>query len=337
MRIFLANAGAQRGALILQRGDRLVLEATLSVDPERVELGIDGPIEERTDLPQTLLHYVARTREPVVLADAMSDPRFAVDPVLSALQPKSILCIPLLHQGRLTGMIYLEHSAARGVFTSARVELLGLLASQTAIALENAALLASVEAATTDVRRANERLEEDVARRTVELREANQGLSAANERLQVELVERARAEQERAELQEQIILAQKDRMAEMSTPFLPITDEITVMPLIGTLDSSRAAQVLEVALHGAQSCRARFVILDITGIKHADSQVANILIQTAMALRLLGTEAILSGIRPEIAHVLVTLGIGLGTLTTRGTLQSAVAYALARAATRVSR
>lgn len=332
LRIVLTNAGAQRGALILHRGDQLVLEATLSVDPERVELGIHGSIEDRADLPQTILHYVSRTREHVVLADAMSDTRFASDPVISALQPKSILCMPLLHQGRLTGMIYLEHSAVRDVFTPARVEVLGLLSSQTAIALENAALLASVEAATIEVRRTNEKLEGDVARRTAELRDANQELSGANERLQVELTERTRAEQERAALQEQIIAAQERRMAEMSTPFLPITDQIMVMPLIGTLDSSRAEQVLEVALHGAQSRRAKVVILDITGIKDADGQVADTLIRTASALRLLGTEAILTGLRPEIARALVTLGIDLDTLTTRGTLQSAVAYALNQAA-----
>lgn len=332
MHIVLTNAGAQRGALILNRDNKLVLEATLSVDPERVELGIHADIAGRADLPQTLLHYVARTREPVVLADALTDARFASDPAIAGRDPKSVLCMPLLHQGRLTGMIYLEHSAMRGVFTASRVELLGLLASQTAIALENAALLASVEAVSSEVRRTNEQLEGDVARRTAELREANQELSGANERLQIELAERARAEQEREELQLQIITAQESRMAEMSTPFLPITDEIMVMPLIGTLDTRRAAQVLEVALQGAQSRRAKLVILDITGVKHADTQVVDTLLRTANALRLLGAEAILTGLSPEVAQTLANLGIDLGKLTTRGTLQSAVGYALARVA-----
>ncbi|HZF54169.1 MAG TPA: AAA family ATPase [Polyangiaceae bacterium] len=332
MRIVLMNSGAERGALILHRNDHLVLEATLSVNPERVEVGINGPLEDRADLPQTLLHYVARTREHIVLADAMSDARFASDPAITALQPKSVLCMPLLHQGRLTGMIYLEHRAVRDVFTAAHVELLGLLASQTAIAIENASLLANVEAVTAEVRHTNERLEGEVARRTTELREANQGLSAANERLQVELAERARAEQERAALQEQIIATQESRMAEMSTPFLPITDQIMVMPLIGTLDSRRATQILEVALRGAQSRRAKMVILDITGVKQADAQVADTIIRTASALRLLGSKAILTGLRPEVAQTLVNLGIDLGMLTTHGTLQSAVRYALAEVA-----
>jgi GAF domain-containing protein len=332
MRIVLTNAGAERGALILHRNDHLILEATLSVNPERVEVGINGPLEDRADLPQALLHYVARTREHVVLADAMSDARFASDPAMAALQPKSVLCMPLLHQGRLTGMIYLEHRAVRDVFTAAHVELLGLLASQTAIAIENASLLASVEAVTAEVRHTNEKLEREVARRTAELRDANQGLCAANERLQVELAERARAEQERAALQEQIIATQESRMAEMSTPFLPITDQIMVMPIIGTLDSRRATQVLEVALHGAQSRRAKMVILDITGVKQADAQVADTIIRTASALRLLGSKAILTGLRPEVAQTLVNLGIDLGALTTHGTLQSAVRYALAQVA-----
>jgi rsbT co-antagonist protein RsbR len=105
-----------------------------------------------------------------------------------------------------------------------------------------------------------------------------------------------------------------------------------VMPLIGTLDSRRATQILEVALRGAQSRRAKMVILDITGVKQADAQVADTIIRTASALRLLGSKAILTGLRPEVAQTLVNLGIDLGVLTTHGTLQSAVRYALAEVA-----
>jgi anti-anti-sigma regulatory factor len=240
--------------------------------------------------------------------------------------------MPLLHQGRLTGLLYLEHRAAPDVFDPGRVALLGLLSAQTAIALENALLLASVEAATLQVRRANEQLEQDVARRTEELSHANAELARTNQQLSIELGERARAEKERALLQAQVIAVQQERMAEMATPLIPITDDIVVMPLIGTLDSERANQMLEVALSGTQRHRARVVILDITGIKHADTHVAEMLLRTAQALRLLGAEAVLSGMRPEIAKAFIALGVELGAVTTQGTLQSAIAHALRRTA-----
>jgi anti-anti-sigma regulatory factor len=114
----------------------------------------------------------------------------------------------------------------------------------------------------------------------------------------------------------------------MSTPLIPITEQIMIMPLIGTMDTQRAQLVLETALAGAQSNRAQVVIIDITGMRHVDTNVASTLINTAKALRLLGAQAILTGIRAEIAQTLVSLGIDLGTIVTRGTLQSGIAYAL---------
>jgi anti-anti-sigma factor len=104
-----------------------------------------------------------------------------------------------------------------------------------------------------------------------------------------------------------------------------------VMPLIGTLDAARAAQVLEVVLEGAQRHQARVVILDITGMKHIDTYVAGTLLGAANALRLLGTEAVLTGIRSEVAQTLVRLDIDMSSIVTLGTLQSGIAYALHRA------
>jgi anti-anti-sigma regulatory factor len=153
-------------------------------------------------------------------------------------------------------------------------------------------------------------------------------LSAAYERLKLELDQREQAERERAVLQEQMLEAQRARLAEMSTPLIPLTDRITVMPLIGSIDSERAAQVLEMALSGAQRHRACVVILDITGIKQIDTYVIRTLLATTAALRLLGTQAVLTGIRPEVAQAMVGLGADLGGITTKGTLQSGIAYAL---------
>jgi rsbT co-antagonist protein RsbR len=118
-------------------------------------------------------------------------------------------------------------------------------------------------------------------------------------------------------------------MQAMSTPLIPITDHIMVMPLIGILDEERAQQVLSVALAGAQDSRARVVIIDITGMKHVDTSVASTLINTAKALRLLGAHTVLTGIRADMAQTLVRLGVDLGDVVTRSTLQSAIAHALA--------
>jgi anti-anti-sigma regulatory factor len=102
------------------------------------------------------------------------------------------------------------------------------------------------------------------------------------------------------------------------------------MPLIGTVDQERAQQVLSAALEGVQRHRAQVLILDITGIKHIDTNVAGTLLGVAGALRLLGAEAVLTGIAPEIATTLVGLGIDLASFVTKGTLQSGMDYALRR-------
>jgi rsbT co-antagonist protein RsbR len=190
---------------------------------------------------------------------------------------------------------------------------------------ENARLYAEAQRTSRELQRTNKGLELQVNQRTFELQQAN-------ERLQSELVERERTERERGALQEEIIVAQRARLKEMSTPLIPITDQIMIMimPLIGTVDRARAEQVLESALSGVQRSRARIVILDITGMTHIDTAVAAMLVATTRALRLLGAHTVLTGLRPEFARLLVAESIELGALETRGTLQSGIAYALER-------
>jgi predicted ATPase/GAF domain-containing protein/anti-anti-sigma regulatory factor/tRNA A-37 threonylcarbamoyl transferase component Bud32 len=329
-KIVLENAGAQRGALLLQRDGRLFVEATFGVDPQAIEVGPSAALETRDDLSQSAALFVARTRQPLVLDDAAADERFAVDPHVAAGGARSILCLPLSYQGRLSGLLYLEHRDATSVFNEARVELLELLASQATIAIENALLVADVRAANDEVKRVNQGLAAEVRGRTVELQRANRDLGAANQRLQLELSQREQAELERAALQEQMLEAQRARLSELSTPLIPITDRIVVMPIIGTVDAERAAQVLEAALNGAQRHRARVVILDITGMKHIDADVVSTLLRTASALRLLGAQTVLTGIRADVAQTMVTLGVNLEVIVTKGTLQSGIAYALQR-------
>ncbi len=160
------------------------------------------------------------------------------------------------------------------------------------------------------------------------------GIPDADGRVQVlaaivrDISEQQRAEQERAELQAQIIHAQQAALRELSTPLIPVSDDVVIMPLIGTVDSRRAQQVMEVLLEGVALRRATTVILDITGVQIVDTQVANAFIRTAQAVNLLGARVLITGIQPEMAQTLVQLGIDLSSIQTHSTLRSGIAAAL---------
>jgi rsbT co-antagonist protein RsbR len=144
--------------------------------------------------------------------------------------------------------------------------------------------------------------------------------------------ENKRAEDERIRLQEEIIRIQDATLRELSTPLIPISDTVMVMPLIGALDAQRTQQIMETLLHGISTSRAQVAILDITGVAVVDTQVANALLQAAHAVRLLGAQVALTGIRPEVAQTLVGLGVDLSGIVTYSTLQSGIAFAIGQAA-----
>lgn len=145
-----------------------------------------------------------------------------------------------------------------------------------------------------------------------------------------DITERKRAEQERLELQEQVIAAQQAALRELSTPLMPIAKGVVVMPIIGTIDSARAQQVMETLLVGISEHDAEIAILDITGVKMVDTQVAGALIRAAQAARMLGTQVVISGISPEIAQTLVYVGAELREMVAKRSLKQAIAYALER-------
>jgi len=148
--------------------------------------------------------------------------------------------------------------------------------------------------------------------------------------IDTDITARKQAEEAEARRQQEIIRAQALAIEELSTPLIPIADEILVMPLIGMMDSARAQQVMTSLLSGLAATRGKYAILDITGVPVVDTAVANAILKSAHAARLLGTEVILTGIRPEVAQTLVNLDATLTNITTCGTLQSGVAYALKR-------
>lgn len=170
-----------------------------------------------------------------------------------------------------------------------------------------------------------------VASRWVLKPDAREGLPSVME-LNTDVTARKRAEEVEAKLNEELIRAQSAALRELSTPLIPINDDVLVMPLIGVMDTSRAQQVMDTLLGGIAASRARVAILDITGVSVVDSQVANALLQAARAVRLLGGQAVLTGMRPEVAITLVTLGADMGDLVTCGNLQAGIAYALKRLA-----
>jgi rsbT co-antagonist protein RsbR len=143
-----------------------------------------------------------------------------------------------------------------------------------------------------------------------------------------DISERKQAEREREQHHTALLAAQEAALRELSTPLIPISDEVVIMPLIGTMDSRRAQQVLETLLEGIAGSGASVAILDITGVALVDTQVANALIRAAQAVKLLGAHVVLTGIRPEVAQTLVGLGVDLGGIVTRSTLQSGITYAL---------
>jgi len=136
------------------------------------------------------------------------------------------------------------------------------------------------------------------------------------------------SEQAQTALQQRVIDSQREALAELSTPLIPVAEGVLVMPLIGDIDRQRAEQIMEALLNGVVSQRARTVIVDITGVDTVDTHVAQALVRAAQGARLLGAEAILTGINPQVAQTLVELGVDLGQLVTLGSLRSAIARAL---------
>jgi serine phosphatase RsbU (regulator of sigma subunit) len=182
MRIVIENAGAQRGDLILTQEENgtasqwMIAARGIVKDGGSIITELSSqPLNKSDDLSNGIVHYVARTKEPVLLHNAahthFSYP-FAYDSYITQKQPKSIICMPLSNQGKLNGILYLENNLITGAFTPERLQILNLLSSQAAISLENALLYNT--------------LEEKVEERTQQLAQANQEITVLNEMLKEE-------------------------------------------------------------------------------------------------------------------------------------------------------
>lgn len=127
---------------------------------------------------------------------------------------------------------------------------------------------------------------------------------------------------------EEVIERQRDEMMELSTPVVELWDKVLTLPLIGTLDSLRAQEVMESLLQAIVDRQAEVVIIDITGVKTVDTQVAQHLLRTAAAVRLMGAQCLVSGISPKIAQTMVQLGVDVGEVRTRSSIRNALTDAL---------
>ncbi|WP_404790295.1 AAA family ATPase [Altericista sp. CCNU0014] len=169
MKVVLENAGAEKGSLLLIEEENLVLKARCTQDEchiDRFKL-FDAQPQSSQKLSMSVLNYVERTQQALVLANATAETRFAADSYIAQYQPLSILCMPIQRQGTLVGILYLENNLTTDAFTTDRLEVLQFLMAQAAISIENAQLYASVE--------------QKVKDRTLELQIAKQEAERAKE------------------------------------------------------------------------------------------------------------------------------------------------------------
>ncbi|MDX1529107.1 MAG: STAS domain-containing protein, partial [Gammaproteobacteria bacterium] len=123
---------------------------------------------------------------------------------------------------------------------------------------------------------------------------------------------------------ERVIRQQQEAIRELSTPVLPVRERLLILPIIGIIDPQRARQLTEQLLRGIRINRAMVVVMDLTGVPAVDAAVANHLVQTVEASRLVGAEVIVTGLSPELAQTLVTIGVDLGKMSTVGDLQGGI-------------
>lgn len=183
LQIVIENTGAEKGVLFIAKGDKLVLEGEM-VKNETKHLLESIPLENVESVPQTLILYVYRTRELIVLGDATNQGNFQQDVYILQKHPKSVLCVPIVYQKKIVGIFYCENNQSTDTFTDDRNELLRLLSSQIGISIQNATLFNELEMVKKNLEDYSQNLEQKVVQRTSELQTKNLQLEDAIAKLQ---------------------------------------------------------------------------------------------------------------------------------------------------------
>lgn len=225
MRIVIENAGAEKGFLIQKTDVGLIVQARSDVGGT-VQTMQGLPVESFSEMALSVVNFVARTQSPVVLADAWHDRVFATDISIANNHTRSLLCLPILFQGKMSGLLYLENNLATDVFTAHRLELLKALASQAAISMENARLYADLEnniaalrVAEGELKQYRDYLEEQVEARTTEL-------MTANNQLVEEIAKRKKAQDALQEAHDELEKRVCERTAELAAANERLMEEI---------------------------------------------------------------------------------------------------------------
>ncbi|GAB1541621.1 AAA family ATPase [Scytonema sp. NUACC21] len=209
MVIVIENAGAEIGFLIFSTEDGLQIKARGSVAKNGINVDLTPNIDFRDRLPVSVVNYVEKTKERVVLDNAFCEGIFTVDPYIITFKPKSLLCLPIIHTGKLIGLLYLENNLSTGVFNSERLEVLQILSSQIAISLENAQLYENLEKTTVNLTQAKEQLEYYSRNLEKTVQERTQELKEKNARLKNKAIQLKQALNELKSAQSQLVQSEK--------------------------------------------------------------------------------------------------------------------------------
>ncbi|MBC8231578.1 AAA family ATPase [bacterium] len=305
MRILIENAGAGRGLLILERSGEFIVEAEAAVNRDDIQILKSIPVKGNPEVSEGIINYVVRTKERVILNDALREDDFMDDPYIMAKQPKSLLCAPLIHQGKLSGILYLENNLTTGVFTQDRLEVLNLLSAQAATSIENAFLY--------------ENLEQLVDERTQKLSQALENLDERNTQLAESHVQLQTAYDDLKRTQEMLI--QSEKMATIGTLAGGIAHEIN-SPMAAILSNAQRILRFEEDLRkhkqsatliegAARKCKAIVgSLLKYARGANAEAETVNVNQVVTETLNLLGHHVSLQNIQvqtqlaevPQIGH-----------------------------------